>query len=191
MRDADAGYTYRRRTRAADTQFVVPQGAPKRVPPPWSGIFSRTLDPAIARQIHEIDPHLVVEWVPFGRWWTTPQTPPGATLGCWRIGVRGLSGTVQGLRMWPPDCADGRLVRFLTETWKRNLWKMRNPAAWSREQEALREEADRKAEQARFDAWWNQQDHGALYRAIRSEHESPKWRGGWAVPASAPVGKGA
>ena len=177
----------RSRTRASDTQFVVPAGAPKRVPPPGCGINARTLDPSIARQIHDIDPHLVVEWVAEGRWWTGGTQPPGATLGCWRIGVRGNSGAVKPIRMWHPDCADGRLVNFIMESWGRNLFILRNlakPDEWKRRQTEDIDARMRRDEQAAFDAMWNRIDHGALHRATRAAHEQPKWRGNFQVPAA-------
>ena len=172
--------TRRRRNKLRDT---VPTDRPTLDRPSWSGIMHRTVDPTIVRQIKEIDEALVVEWLAFGQWWIGDR-PQAATLGCWRIGVRGRSGAVRWLRMWPPECADGRLIYFLTEFWKRRIFVLNSmrPDQWKREQmDDLKRRQDAE-KHGKWDAWWNTIDHAEMHRAIKAQHESPKWRGSWNVP---------
>ena len=156
-----------------------------------SGILHRSLDPAIARQVAEIDPRLVVEWAPEGIWWTpASMVPPGATLGCWRIGIRGYSGQVRWMRMWHPECGDGLIVDYLKSTWGHKLYILRSTTmkpATKAQRLAQVNAMQRKAEQEAFDAMWNAIDHGEAYVAGKAEPESPKWRQGWNVPANLPT----
>jgi len=155
------------------------------------------VDSAIARQIAEIDPHLVIEWDPEGVWWVPfSRRPPGVLeRGAWRIALRGESGAIRGMRMWHPECADGRLVEYLRMTWGAYIFIMRSPTT-PREVRRQRLEALRldnaRREVEVFDSWWRTVDHGEMHRAVKVAHNDPKWRGTWAVPdalsqAAAPV----
>ena len=155
---------------------------------PSSGVSWRRLDPTIARRIREIDPRLILEWRPAGRWWTGKR-PMGASLGCWRICIEGESGEIRGWRMWPPDCADGRLVNFLYSTWARRLFVERSqrytPATRKQRLEELRVQ-EIKEKQEKFDKWFNANDHGALKREVQASHESPGWKSNWQVSSKTP-----
>ena len=141
--------------------------------------------PEITRAMREIDPYLDLEWRPHGQWWSSWNKPRGAEPGCWRLLLRKNNGRVDGLRLWAPHELDGRFIRWLRNTWGAKLYRLRG-RGWS-EQDArdlLAAEADEGAvgERERFMEKWNRVDHGALRRAIKTDVESPKWRGGWQVP---------
>ena len=174
-----------RRTKAAEA-FEVAQRSPSFVPPP-STTLHRTLDPTIARQIAEIDPHLVVEWDPEGVWWIPASRCPRGVMerGAWHLSLRGVSGALRGMRMWPPECADGRLVDYLKATWGAYIFILRSQAsdAQARRERIARLKSEKEKYDAHlFDSWWDTIDHGEMHRAVKELHNDPKWRGGWAVP---------
>lgn len=182
-----------RRGQAAEQFEVAPRS--RRTPLPPSAMAFRQVDPAIARQIEEIDPHLVVEWDPEGVWWVpASRVPPGVhELGAWRLALRGVTGATRGMRMWPPECADGRLVDYLKATWGAYIFALRSQATSAEVRRARieRMRADKaKYDAELFDSWWRTVDHGEMHRAVRQAHEDDKWRGGWAVPdaLAAPAG---
>tara|TARA_Y100000310_G_scaffold342570_1_gene446362 strand:- start:839 stop:1054 length:216 start_codon:yes stop_codon:yes gene_type:complete len=41
---------------------------------------------------------------------------------------------------------------------------------------------NKEMEKAEFVQWWENIDHKEMYRAVKAEHEAPKWRGNWNVP---------
>jgi len=182
------GFSHRR---VGSVPMEVQAGGPAPIVLRSSGVMHRNLDPAIARQIRDIDPRLVIEWAPEGIWWTpVSQVPPGATLGCWRLMLRGDSGLTKTMRMWHPECADGRLVNYLTETWAHKLFISRSETATQRTKaEKLAEVYARQqqAEQREFDRMWDEMgDHGETYVSAVAMNESPKWRSNWGVPRNLP-----
>lgn len=176
------------RRRGAAENFEVAPSTLAWIPPP-SGQGRRTPDPTIARQIAEIDSRLVVEWDPEGIWWTpASRRPPGVMeLGAWRIALRGDSGALRGMRMWHPDCADGRLVDYLRATWGAYLFALRSQSSSAdlrrKRIEGLRRDKERFDAEL-FDAYWNPIDHGEMFHAVKVAHNDPKWRSGWQVPAA-------
>ena len=174
------------RTRDSDYRIGVPERPssklPMRLGEPGSAY---RLDPTIRLQIAEIDPALVVEWRPLGRWWQGDR-PPGASLGCWRVALRGRSGAIRGLMMWPPQMADGRLVDYLRAWWGEKVYILRSTTRTPLEKRLAMDRAQREfearqaaeARQRRLDAL----DLPLLRRAIKSDLD-PKWRGNWQVSA--------
>ena len=143
------------------------------------------LSTAVLQQIKSIDPNLDVEWRPQGRWWTSfpeykGKPPAGATPGCWRIICRGGSGKYRGLRLWPPDMADGRLVAYLREHWAQ---KWQDQVAYKKGQAAFNDDLVRKNEIAHTQEKYGHLDPGPIWRATKAEYESPKWRPLWNVAA--------
>lgn len=177
--------------RESARQFEVPERSSRSMPPP-SSILHRTADPSVLRSIAEIDERLVVQWDPEGIWWTpASRVPPGVQeRGGWWLALRGDSGALRGIRMWPPDCADGRLVDYLRATWGQWIFALRSTSSPDhvRRQRLDNVKATRKAlEQQLFDAWWDKIDHGEMHRAVRADLFDPKWRGNWQVHAETPL----
>lgn len=166
---------------------------PGLVLPPPSSTGARTPDPALMRNIRDVDAALGLEWDPEGIWWTpASMIPPGVSeRGAWAVTLRGVSGATRRLRMWHPDCADGRLVEYLQQTWGAQMYALRAQSS-SRELRAerlARVRADReRLEREMFHAWWKDVDHSEMHRAVKELHFDPKWRGGWQVHPDTPVG---
>ena len=115
-------------------------------------------DPWVVRAMREIDPSLGLEWRTLGRW--SKEASPG----CWRITLKGKSGNIKGMRLWPPECADGRLIAYLKTHW---LPKIRAWRDYHQTLECFNEElADRKAAE-RQRREWDKIDHWDMWRAMR------------------------
>ena len=149
-------------------------------------------DPVILRLMHEIDPNLDLEWRPNGQWWTSPmwntkQMPEGSAPGCWRLIVRGKSGDVRGLMLWPPDQVDSRLIKYLRDTWAFERFIDRSHILTLKEKHWAKRVGHREFEKKRKEEKaerWASVDHGAMRRAVLAERNDAKWRGNWNVPVS-------
>jgi len=144
----------------------------KRRQIPWDACAStdRRPPPHILREIRAIDPRIGLEWRPWGKWWTGPDRPKDAQgYGAWRITLKGRSGFVKGLQMWPPQCMDARLVWHLKETLGRRLyWERNNPLMLAGDADRVHAMKDTAAK-ARQDKWWNSIDHGEMRHAARKD----------------------
>ena len=113
--------------------------------------LARIPPPEILRRMKEIDPSLVLEWRPLGKW--RKEAEPG----CWRLCQRGQSGAIRGMILWPPDMLDGRIIADLEAHWLPRLYDARNYR-----QQWMSDESDNAKLQAQRDATFAHVDHGRL-----------------------------
>jgi hypothetical protein len=120
--------------------------------------------------MREIDGRLGLEWRPLGVSQGQPKWQPQ---GCWRITLRGQSGKTKGLRLWPPDQCDGRLLAYLEAH-----WLPRVHAAKQYARQWMSEEAEQRQEAERRQGFMAGVDHGELQYALRRAH-AERTGAGW------------
>lgn len=120
----------------------------------------------VVRRMREIDPRLALEWRPLGVSWGQPDYQP---TGCWRIILRSPSGRVRGLRNWPPDACDGRLLDYLETHW---LPRVRGHRSYHDEHlsEAGLAKKEQAAEREKRAGFLKDADHGEMWYTLRREH---------------------